>query len=135
MARRVRTGLEAREGRKFGLTVGTALLLLGGIALWRGREIPAQVLFGIGGLLIMVAAFLPAQLKPVERAWMAMALQISRVMTPIVMGMVFFLVLTPVALFVRSLRGNPLVHRAQGTGYWSKKGETQDGKSDMHRQF
>ena len=135
MARRVPTGLEGREGRKFGLTVGTAFLLFGGIALWRGRVLPAQVLWGLGGLLILGAALLPAKLKPVERAWMAMALQISRVMTPIVMGIVYFLVLTPIALLMRSVKGNPLIHRTDATGYWFTKGEGQDAKSDMRRQF
>ena len=135
MARRIPTGLEAREGRKFGLTVGTAFLVLGGIALWRGRELPTQILWGLGGLLILGAALLPAKLKPVERAWMAMALQISKVMTPIVMGIVYFLVLTPIALVMRSTKGNPLVHRTNATGYWFTKGEGQDAKSDMRRQF
>ena len=135
MARRVPTGLEEKEGRKFGLTVGTAFVLFGGIALWRGRELPVQILWGIGGLLILGAVLLPAKLKPVERAWMAMALQISRVMTPIVMGIVYFLVLTPIALLVRSAKGNPLVHRSDATGYWFTKGEGQDAKSDMRRQF
>ena len=135
MARRIPTGLEAKEGRKFGLTVGTAFLVLGGIALWRGRELPTQILWGLGGLLILGAALLPAKLKPVERAWMAMALQISKVMTPIVMGIVYFLVLTPIALVMRSTKGNPLVHRTNATGYWFTKGEGQDAKSDMRRQF
>ena len=67
LARRIPTGLEAQEGRKFGLTVGTAFVVFGGIAVWRGREFPAQVLWGIGGLLILGAALLPAKLKPVER--------------------------------------------------------------------
>ena len=135
MARRIPTGLEAKEGRKFGLTVGTAFLVLGGIALWRGRVLPMQILWGLGGLLILGAALLPAKLKPVERAWMAMALQISKVMTPIVMGIVYFLVLTPIALVMRSTKGNPLVHRTNATGYWFTKGEGQDAKSDMRRQF
>ena len=135
MARRVPTGLEGREGRKFGLTVGTAFLVFGGIALWRGRLLVAQVLWGLGGLLILGGALLPAKLKPVERAWMAMALQISKVMTPIVMGIVYFLVLTPIALVIRSAKGNPLVHHSDETGYWFTKGEGSDPKSDMRRQF
>ena len=135
MARRVPAGLEAKEGRKFGLAVGTAFLVFGGIALWRGLVLAAQVLWGLGGLLILGAALLPAKLKPVERAWMAMALQISRVMTPIVMGIVYFLVLTPIALLMRSIRGNPLIHRNDSAGYWFIKGKGQDEKSDMRRQF
>ena len=135
MARRVQAGLEAREGRKFGLTVGTAFGVFGGIALWRGHELAAPVLWALGGLLILGAALFPAQIKPVERVWMAAALQISKVMTPIVMGIVYFLVLTPIALLVRSAKGNPLVHGGGGRGYWHIKGDGQDAKSDMRRQF
>ncbi len=135
MARRVSTGLKAKEGRKFGLTVGTAFLVFGGVALWRGRELPAQLLWGLSGLLILGAVLLPAKLKPVERAWMAMALQISKVMTPIVMGLVYLLELTPIAQVIRSAKGNPHVHRSDATGYWFTKGGGQDEKSDMRRQF
>ena len=66
---------------------------------------------------------------------MAMALQVSKVMTPIVMGIVYFLVLTPIALVIRGLKGNPLVHHADKTGYWFTKGEEPHAKSDMRRQF
>ena len=135
MARRVPTGLDAKEGRKFGLTVGIAFLVFGGIALWRGRVLPMQIFWGLGGFLILGAALLPAKLKPVERAWMGMALQMSRVMTPIVMGIVYFIVLTPIALVIRGARGSPLVHRSTATGYWFTKGAGQDAKSDMRRQF
>ena len=117
------------------MTVGTALLVFGGIAIWRGRVLPTQILGGIGALLILGAAVWPVKLKPVERVWMAMALQMSRVMTPLVMGFVYFLVLTPIALLMRTLKGNPLVHRKSGTGYWFRKEEGPNAKSDLRRQF
>lgn len=135
MARRIPAGLAAEEGRKFGLTVGAAFAVFGGIALWRGHALIAPVLWALGGILIVGAALFPAKLKPVERAWMAMALQISKVTTPIIMGIVYFLVLTPIALVLRGVKGNPLVHEKDNGGYWFTKGDGQDEKSDMRRQF
>ncbi len=135
LAGRVPARLAAQEGRKFGLTVGIAFIVLGGVFLWRGHELPVRVLSGVGAVLILGALLFPARLKPVERAWMAVALQISKVTTPIVMGIAYFLVLTPIALVIRRLKGNPLTHKGDGLGYWYAKGGPQNPKSDMRRQF
>ena len=78
--------LTAAEGRKFGLTVGSAFLILGTIAFWRGKRLTAMVLQSLGGVLIVAAIVMPTQLGPVERAWMGLAHLISKVTTPIFMG-------------------------------------------------
>jgi saxitoxin biosynthesis operon SxtJ-like protein len=74
-------------------------------------------------------------LGPVERAWMAMAHKLSKVTTPIVMGVVYFLVVTPIAMALRLTKGNPLVHSADEGGYWFDRGDEKAPKSDMRRQF
>ncbi len=135
MARRISTRLAAQEGRRFGLTVGTAFAVFGGIVLWRDHPLLAQIFWATAGVLVVGALIVPASLKPVERVWMAGALQISRVTTPIVMGIVYFGVLTPIALVVRRTKGNPLVHPEDKTGFWHDRGNVNEPKSDMRRQF
>ena len=135
MARRVSTRLAAQEGRKFGLTVGTAFAVFGGILLWRDRLLGAQIFWAIAAALILGALVVPAALKPVERVWMAGAHQISRVTTPIVMGIVYFIVLTPIALVVRMVKGNPLDHSEGEAGYWHLRDDSDGTKTDMRRQF
>ena len=68
--------------------------------------------FLIAGLAI------PTMLTPVERGWMALAHAISKVTTPIVMGIIYLVVLTPVGLLRRNLGSNPLVHQADTPGFW-----------------
>ena len=135
MEGRIPARLAAEEGRKFGRTVGIAFGLLGGILFWREHMLPAQVAWGISAFLIVGAYVAPARLKPIERAWMAMALMISKVTTPIVMGIVYFLVLTPIGVVVRRVRGNPLVHSEDGHGYWIARDDAATEKTDMRRQF
>jgi hypothetical protein len=107
MAERVPARLTAAEGRKFGFTVGTAFLVLGGIVMWRGKQRTATVLLSLGGLLVLAALVAPTALGPVERGWMKLALLISKVTTPIFMGVTYFIVITPIG-FIRRLAGNPL---------------------------
>lgn len=136
MERSVRTGLEAKEGRKFGLTVGIAFGLLAAFLLWREHMLVARIFGGIGGALVLGGLLIPRQLKPVERGWMWMAHQISKVTTPIVMGIVYFLVVTPIGLGFRILKGNPLVHSADAqNGYWVSREQPDAAEIDMRRQF
>lgn len=135
MERRISAGLAAQEGRKFGRTVGIALTVLGGILFWRERLLLSLVFWAVGAVLIFAAIVAPAKLKPVERVWMGMAHRISRVTTPIVMGIVYFLVVTPIGFVIRRAKGNPLVHSAEGGSYWFERGNDSASRSDMRRQF
>jgi saxitoxin biosynthesis operon SxtJ-like protein len=135
MAAGVPTRLSAADGRKFGLTVGTAFLAFGGIALWRGKQRSATVLFTLGGLLVVAALVAPKALGPVERAWMGLALAISKVTTPIFMGVVYFLVILPIGL-VRRLTGNsPIVPRGRAASRWEAHLPAAADGERMERQF
>jgi hypothetical protein len=125
----------AAQGRRFGVTVGTAFLVFAGIAWWRGAETATTVLAAAGGVLLVAALIVPRQLGPVERAWMALAHAISKVTTPIAMGAIYLLVLTPVGFLRRRFGGNPMVHSAAANGYWQRRPEGRRRTASMRRQF
>jgi len=123
MAAGVPARLTAAQGRRFGLTVGCAFLVFAGIAWWRGHPTTTNVLGTLGGVLSVAGLIIPTYLGPVERAWMKLAHLISKVTTPIVMGAMYLLVLTPVGILRRVFGGNPMVHAAQGASYWKPRPE------------
>jgi Saxitoxin biosynthesis operon protein SxtJ len=126
--------LSPAEGRKFGLTIGSAFLVLAALLhFWRHRETTAVVLGAIGGLLVLAALAAPRALTPVERAWMGLARALSKVTTPIFMGAVFFLVVTPIGWLMRLFGRRPLVHTEHDGGFWQDP--TSGGRSDMENQF
>lgn len=123
----------AADGRKFGLTVGVALTVLSVIAAWRGHPISTRVLGSAGVLLLLAAILAPRSLGPVERAWMGLASAISRVTTPVFMGIVYFVILTPIALLRRAVAGSALRHKPGAHGFWlDRSGEA---RSALDRQF
>ncbi len=124
--------MTAAEGRKFGLTVGTAFLVIGALALWRGRETPATLLAAIGAVLALAGLLVPTRLGPVESAWMKLAHAISKVTTPIVMGIIYFVVITPAGVLRRSFGGNPLHHQVTDHGLWKRRTSQ---PTSMQRQF
>jgi hypothetical protein len=122
-------------GRRFGLTVGGAFLAIAALTWWRGYS-SAPVVFGaLGATLGLAGLVIPSHLGPVERIWMAIAHAISRVTTPIVMGVMYLLVLTPAGALRRGFAGNPLVHAEQDHGYWRSRPAGRRRSADMRRQF
>jgi hypothetical protein len=127
-------GLTAAQGRRFGLTVGGAFLALAAVLWWRGHLKTAASFAMLGGALSLAALVIPARLGPVERAWMSLAKVISKVTTPIVMGVMYLLVLTPFGLARRAFGGNPLVHRPGATGFWQPRPAGRS-RGNLTRQF
>ena len=126
--------MTAREGRRFGLTVGTAFLVFAGIAWWRGHPTTTLVLGALGSAFALGGLLIPTYMGPVERAWMRLALLLSKVTTPIVMGVMYLLVLTPVGWLRRTFGGNPLTVVEHGGGFWqSRRPGSRAG--NMQRQF
>jgi len=121
LAERVPARLTPAEGRKFALPVGTAFLALGGLAWWRGQVPLAAVLGALGGVLWVTGLAVPARLGPVQRLWMALAHAISRVTTPVFLGIVYFLVIMPVGVLMRLFGRNPVRHRPVNDSYWAPR--------------
>ena len=135
LAEAVPARLTTAEGRKFGLTVGIAFLLLGGISRWRGHELAPIVLWSLGGALTLGGVLVPSLLGPVYRAWMKLALLLSKVTTPIFMGAVYFLVITPMGALMRLAGRNPLKHRPTSAGFWVAREPRPDQAESLRRQF
>jgi hypothetical protein len=132
MAAGVPARLTAAEGRKFGLTVGIAFLVFGGVAMWRGKQRTSMVLFALGGAFVLGGLLVPTMMGPVERAWMGLAHLISKVTTPIFMSIVYFLVLTPTAL-LRRMGGNSMLVPKPGASRWEP--HEPSAPERMERQF
>jgi hypothetical protein len=123
--------LTPAEGRKFAWTVGTAFLALAGLFWWRDRPTVAVVLGALGGLLWLAGLAIPGRLGPVYRGWMGLAHAISKVTTPIFMGIVFFIIIAPVGLLMRLVGRNPIRHRLMQGSYWYARTEPRGGLTNQ----
>jgi hypothetical protein len=104
--------------RKFGLVVGGALALLGSALTLAGSRLAGPVLGGAGILLLVLGAAAPRFLGPVHRAWMEVSRVLGRVNTAIFLGLVFFLVLTPLGFAFRLAGRDELARRRRRRTGW-----------------
>lgn len=135
MAEGIRPRLTAAQGRKFGWTLGIAFGVIAGISFWRGHETVPLVLGSIAGLFLVAGTVAPTLLDPVERGWMAMALGISKVTTPVFMGIVYYGVVTPTGVLVRLFKGNPLHRVERNGGFWVERESGRPDPATMKHQF
>jgi ABC-type uncharacterized transport system permease subunit len=126
--------LSARDGRRFGLEVGAAFLVLAGVSSWRGHSRSAVVLSIMGCAFVSAGLLVPGRMTSIRRVWMRSAEAISKVTTPLVMGALYFLVLTPMGVLLRVCGHRPLASRKDGPA-WIARHPTQGGRSDLKRQF
>ena len=105
--------------RNFGLIVGG---IFGAIGLWpaiiRGGNVRLWMV-GLAAVLILPALVAPRALTPAHRVWMALGAALGWVNTRIVLGLIFFGLITPMGLVLR-LAGRDPMRRAfdlQATTY------------------
>jgi len=122
--------------RKFGLTMGVALAIFGGLFLWHGRAI-APYLFIIAAAFLLLAALAPKVLKPVQTVWMTLAIVLGWVMTRVLLIIVFFIGVTPIALIARVVgkRFLKLSFEPDSESYWEKRGPDTRGMERYESQF
>ena len=104
--------LSAGELREFGLSTGAIIaVLFGGLIPWfwdlNYPLWPWVILLVLGGLGLIA----PKSLRLVHRFWMRFAILISKVTTPIILGVVFFLVIMPFGLVIRIFGRDPLARK------------------------
>jgi len=127
----------ARDLRKFALAVGIPLALIGAFLLWRERGY-YWYFFAAGALLIALGVFVPTVLKPLQKVWMAFSIIMGWFMTRLILAVLFFLVLTPMALLLRLL-GKDLLNikldRNSSQSYWIPRAQGDSPEPDYTKQF
>lgn len=108
--------------RKFGLLVGAVFLGLGLFFLARHK---AHYLFLLvpGGTLFLLGLVYPRCLKQVYVGWMALAMALGFVVSHVVLGVFFFLVVTPIGLAARCAGKDFLRLKREPTAstYWIRR--------------
>jgi hypothetical protein len=126
------------RARRFGIEIG-GLLLVVALLLFRRGVHPRSASFAavVGAVLIAVALGRPALLAPLARRWMALATAISRITTPIVLGVVYLAVLTPMGWLRRTVGRSPIARDDGSPTYWIRREQRppESMRSDMDHQY
>jgi hypothetical protein len=123
------------ELRKFGLIVGGVFAAIGvWPAVVRGAA-PHAWLLGLAAILVVPALVAPPILAPIYRVWMALASVLAYVNTRILLGLVFFGMITPLGLVLRRTRRDPMLRAFDPNAPTYRVPRTPRPGTHMRRQF
>ena len=120
------------SNRSFGIVFFIVFLLIAIYPLINQGEIRAwSVLIS---LLFLILGIINSKiLTPLNKAWFKFGIFLGKIISPIVMGIIFFLVVTPIAFLMRILKKDLLnLKYNKNSSYWVEK---TDPKSTMKNQF
>ena len=120
------------SNRSFGIVFFVVFLLIALYPLSYGGDIRIWSL--IISLLFLILGLINSKLlTPLNKLWFKFGIFLGRIISPIIMGIIFFLVVTPIGFLMRVLRKDVLnLKYNKDKSYWIKKSGP---KSKMKNQF
>ena len=107
--------------KSFGLVMATFFGLLGTYFYFKKGELNL-FLMGFSGWLVVTSFFLPHSLKVPNLLWFKFGELLHRLISPLVIGFLFFVVLTPYSILLRLLGKDFLnLKKREEKTYWIKK--------------
>jgi hypothetical protein len=101
----------------------------------------AWVELAVGALTVSIlfAAFgaaVPGVLSPLNRFWYQLGLLISMIVSPMVLGIIFFVLLTPVSLIMRLFGRDELkIKKRAVSSYWVYRSPSSTSPESFKKQF
>ncbi len=122
--------------RSFGLVFSAVFLLLGAWPWVFGGQIRVWSLIAAAAFFA-TAMVRPALLAPLNRLWTQFGLLLHRIVSPVVLGIMFFAVITPMGLVRRMLHADPLHLRfdRQAPSYWVERTPPGPAPDSLTNQF
>ncbi len=128
--------VKAGSDRGFGFVFAGFFALVSALSWWRGHAgwhwtLPLAALF------LLVALVYPRILNPLNRLWLKFGLLLYKVVNPIVLGLLFYLTITPIGLIMRALGKDFLRLRLDGgaRSYWIDRKPPGPPPQSMRNQF
>ena len=111
--------LSSSSDRSFGLVMATFFALVASYNWWHeGAAWPLHL--AIASIFVAAAFLRPNFLGPLNRLWTKLGFLLGKIVSPIVLGLLFFLVVTPVGLMMRLTGKDPMRLRqdSRAGSYW-----------------
>lgn len=121
--------------RWFGCVLAAVFGVLAAVAWWNFGAWPARALLGSGLALAAVYYALPPLRVPMYLTWMAAVTPIGNALSRVILGAIYFGVISPIAFLMRPFRSDPLSRSLDehASSYWSERGASGDTASYLRQ--
>ena len=120
------------SNRSFGIVFFVVFLLIGLYPLINADSV--RIWSVIISLIFLILGLMNSKiLNPLNKLWFKFGILLGKIVSPLVMGIIFFLVVTPIGILMKILKKDLLnLNYNNNKTYWIEKNEP---KSKMKNQF
>jgi hypothetical protein len=109
----------ANPERAFGVSVGTVLCLIAAVLLWRERIGRAELIGGIGAVLLVFGLAWPSVLRRPSALWWRFSRVLGTFNARVLLTVMFAVVFVPISFLWRLVGKDPLQRRREQWHGWS----------------
>jgi saxitoxin biosynthesis operon SxtJ-like protein len=128
--------IEPASDRSFGVIIAAVFAFVAILPLWRDHAphwwaLAAAIIFTVGALVV------PSWLGPLNRTWLWIGLQLHKIVNPIILGLIFYLAVTPTGIIMRFLGRDflRLKRDPSALSYWIIRDRNVDSQTSMRNQY
>ena len=120
------------SNKSFGVVFFIVFLIVGLFPLINDQEMKVWSLL-VSLIFLILGLINSTILTPLNKIWFKFGILLGKIVSPIIMGMIFFLVVTPIGIFMKILKKDLLnLKYNNNKSYWIEKNGP---KSKMKNQF
>ena len=125
------------SNKKFGLLFFGICLILALYAISKNESTSIiGLLLLLSGFFLIGSFFFQSLLTPLNKAWFMLGLALGKIVSPIVLGIIFFGLITPIALIAKLLGRDELkLKRPKKSSYWSEPIGSNSDADSFKNQF
>ncbi|MDF1734382.1 MAG: SxtJ family membrane protein [Minwuia sp.] len=128
--------IKGSSDRSFGLVFTVVFVIIGLVPLLGDGQVRIWSLI-VAAAFLVVSFVRPTVLAPLNLVWFRFGMLLGKVMTPIVMGLLYFVTITPIGLIMRATGKDPLRTKLEPEArtYWQKRDAENQPLNSMRDQY
>ena len=130
------TAIQLPTDQKFGGFFAGIFGLLAAYGFWTGESFLGFSAGLIATLFITISIGAPRTFRPLNRLWMRFGQLLGRLISPIVLGAIFFVIFTPIGLIMRLVGRDELRLKRRTTAtHWQAIESNEQSEASFKNQF
>ena len=125
-----------KQSKHFGLLLSIFFFILAVYLIFNKSIFLGQFLLILSGTFFLVSIAIPKSLSRITKLWLRFGDILGRVVSPITLGLVFFILIAPIGMLTRLFGRDELLLKKKNTkSYWLARQKTDEKFNSFEKQF
>ena len=128
--------LQLPTDKKFGYFFSLIFIALSSYFFLKNSNLLSYIFISLAIIFLIFAIFKSEVLHPLNILWMRFGLLIGKIVSPLVLGFIFFGIFTPISIFMRIIGRDELRLKViRRNSFWKKRGDNETRLKTFFDQF